>query len=387
MLSYYTVLTALCWMALGVLCILVRENSWIPKKDKTLFYLTYAVLALSAFAEWLGIQLSGNPDIPTWLLSLVKCLDYTLTPVAGGAVVAQMKLRNRWYKVLMAVLVFNAVFQVVACFNQWMITIDENNNYSHGPLYGVYMGVYIAVIVLTAVEFLLFSLSYRKQNRASLFSVFILVIIGIAMQEILGSEFRTAYVALTIAVGLMFIHYAEFYMMTADDRIQSQHRQLMKDALCGVYSRYAYEKDIEKFSKAKQLSPSFTAFVFDINGLKEVNDNLGHDAGDELIIGAAKCIEKVKGNSGRCYRTGGDEFVVLTKTEREQAESIPVRLQKETEKWSMERQDLSLHIASGCARKEDFTDYTVEELVKKADKAMYAAKSEFYFTHDMASAD
>ena len=81
-------------MALGVLCVLVHENSWIPKKDKSLFYLTYAVLAASLFAEWLGIQLSGNPDIPTWLLSLVKCLDYILTPVAGGAVVAQMKLRN-----------------------------------------------------------------------------------------------------------------------------------------------------------------------------------------------------------------------------------------------------------------------------------------------------
>lgn len=38
-------------MALGVLCVLVHENSWIPKKDKNLFYLTYAVLAASLFAE------------------------------------------------------------------------------------------------------------------------------------------------------------------------------------------------------------------------------------------------------------------------------------------------------------------------------------------------
>jgi diguanylate cyclase (GGDEF)-like protein len=285
----------------------------------------------------------------------------------------------------MAVLVINTVFQIIAAFNNWMTVIDENNHYTHGPLYGFYIGIYVVVIALTAAEFLVFSLSYRKRNRASLISVFILVIAGIAMQEVLGSEYRTAYVALTIAVALMFIHYAEFYKMAADEHIQNQRKQLMKDALCGVFSRYAYEKDIEKYSRAKQLSPNFTAFVFDINGLKAVNDTIGHDAGDELITGAAKCIEKVKGNFGRCYRTGGDEFVVLANMERERVKNIPVRLRKEAEKWSGGRQNLILNIASGYARKEDYQDYTVEELVKKADKAMYASKAEFYLNSDLSA--
>ena len=95
MVSYYTALCVLSWMALGVLCILVWENSWIPREDKRLFYLTYGIIAFSAFAEWVGVQLSGNTAIPGWVLSLVKCVDYMLTPMAGGAIVAQMKLRNR----------------------------------------------------------------------------------------------------------------------------------------------------------------------------------------------------------------------------------------------------------------------------------------------------
>ena len=110
MLSYYTVLIALCWMALVVLCILVHENSWIGKKEKRLFYLTYGIIALSALAEWLGVQLSGNTSIPAWLLSLVKCFDYILTPMAGGALVAQMRLRNRLFKALIIALAFNTVF-------------------------------------------------------------------------------------------------------------------------------------------------------------------------------------------------------------------------------------------------------------------------------------
>ena len=127
LISYYSVLIILCWLALGVLCVLVHENSWISGKDKRLFYLTYGIIALSAFAEWLGVQLSGNEGIAVWVIKLVKCFDYILSPMAGGAIVAQMKLRNRWFKALIAVLAGNAVFQIIAGFNDWMILVDAQH--------------------------------------------------------------------------------------------------------------------------------------------------------------------------------------------------------------------------------------------------------------------
>lgn len=378
MVSYYTALIALSWLALGVLCILVRENSWIPKKDKHLFYLSYGFIAFSALFEWLGVQFSGNTDIPVWLLSAVKCLDYILTPMAGGAIVAQMKLRNRWYTAMMAVLGFNAVFQIVASFNQWMIVIDDTNHYTHGPLYGFYAALYFVVIFLTAAEFLIFSLSYRKRNRASLISVFLLVIVGIVLQEAIGGDCRTAYVAMTMGVALMFIHYAEFYKMEADEQLIKQRNQLIRDELSGAFSRYAYSKDVERYNRINALSPDFTVFVFDINGLKEVNDTIGHDAGDELIIGAARCIERAVGNVSRCYRTGGDEFVVMTNTDEEQANAVFKCLEEETARWSQDHPVLNLSISSGYGREKDFPGFTVEELTKKADQAMYAAKAKYY---------
>lgn len=373
MLSYYTILIILCWMALFVLCILVHENSWISGKDKRLFYLTYSIIAFSALAEWLGVQLSGNELSPVWALKIVKCADYILTPLAGGAIVAQMKLRNTCYKVLIGVLIGNVVFQIIAGFNGWMIQIDDYHRYSHGPLYGVYIAIYFAVIVLTAVEFLIFSLSYRKHNRLSLIAAFIMLIAGISLQEILGGEYRTAYISMTIVVALMFIHYAEFYKMTSDE-------QLLKDSLCGVYSRYAYMKDIECYSRLAALPEDFTVFVFDINGLKTVNDTFGHDAGDELIIGAALCIQNAVGNGKKCYRIGGDEFVVVANMEKEAAEEILVRLAEETKKWSEKNTEFSLSLSSGFARIKDYQGLTAEELVKKADRAMYRSKAAYYLS-------
>ena len=372
--SYYSVLIILCWLALGVLCVLVHENSWISGKDKRLFYLTYGNIALSAFAEWLGVQLSGNEAISVWVLKLVKCFDYILSPMAGGAIVAQMKLHNRWFKALIAVLAGNAVFQIIASFNDWMILVDMQHRYIHGPLYGVYIAIYLLVTFLTAAEFVIFSLSYRKRNRVSLISVFVLVLVGIGFQEVLGGEYRTAYVAMTIGVALMFIHYAEFYKMAADE-------QLMKDALCSdVFSRYAYKKDMEQYSLMNPLPEDFTVFVFDINGLKAVNDTIGHDAGDELILGAAGCIKKATGDAYRCYRIGGDEFVVVANMEKDKAEEILVRLDEETKRWSRDKSAFSLSIAPGYACAKDYQGLSAEELNKKADQAMYASKAAYYLS-------
>jgi len=179
--------------------------------DGDTLLLTSGKLRGEVVQEWIGVRLSGNAAISIWLLKAVKCLDYILTPLAGGAIVAQMKLRNRLFKVMMALFGFNAVFQIIACFNDWMIVVDDNHRYTHGTLYGVYIAVYLAIIVLTAIEFLMFSLSYRKRNRTALISVFVLLLAGIVLQESFGGEYRTAYIAMTFGVALMFINYAEYY--------------------------------------------------------------------------------------------------------------------------------------------------------------------------------
>ncbi len=384
MVSYYSTLILLCWIALGVLCFLVWENTWIPKKSKRLFYLTYGIIALSALTEWLGIQLSGNTDIPSWLLSLVKCTDYILTPMTGYAVVAQMGMHNRWYKALIAVIAANAVFQVAASFNGWMIIIDGENRYTHGPLYWLYILVYLLIIAIVAVEFRSYAVAYRRQNRASLYSALLLVIVGIAIQELLGGEFRTAYVAITMGVALMLIHYAEFYHMTADDRIKQQQSELMTDALSGVYSRHAYVKAVEAFKSSTALPENTTVFSIDINGLKAVNDTEGHDAGDVLIVGAARCIQSVFADSGPCFRTGGDEFIVLGQMTQEEAENALLRLADETAQWSADKQ-IKLSLSAGYARGIEHKGFTIEELIKKADQAMYTAKTNYYKQNGLTS--
>lgn len=148
------------------------------------------------------------------------------------------------------------------------------------------------------------------------------------------------------------------------------------DELTGLYNRRAYEEDISEYSSAP-ISGDFIYASIDVNGLKVVNDEIGHAAGDELIKGAADCMQKAFGSYGKVYRTGGDEFVSIFFADNEQLEAIRNDLDSITESWTGEAvQTLSLSV--GYVAKNEYEDKSLLEIAKIADKRMYLAKSSYY---------
>ena len=377
MFNYYTSIMLLSVVSLLVLCVLVHENGRIKKNQKCLFYLTYLFVILAAAAEWTGLQLNGNTSVPHWVLISVKCVDYILTPMAGGALVRQMNIRNVGFKILNILLIINTVFQIVSAFCGWMITIDSQNNYTHGPLYFIYIAEYLVVIAIIIIEFLIYGKGFARQNRYSLYSVMALVLGGILLQEILGGEFRTAYISMTIGAAFLFIHYIEYDQLDSEHRINEQEKMLNRDALTGLRSRYAYSKALTGYEAQGKLPDDLAAFSIDINGLKFTNDTLGHAAGDELICGAAECINTVFGGVGLCYRTGGDEFIVLAHIDREKASALLAGLYEVADAWDGKLIH-NLSMSAGYALASDHQGASAEKLVFFADKGMYEEKNRYY---------
>ena len=375
MLSYYSSIFLLVCLSLGILSILVHAENRISRDDKRMFYMTYMIIGLSALAEWGGVQLNGNENTPKWLLRAVKCCDYILTPMAAYSLVEQIKIQNHWNKILKGILVGNAVFQILSCFNTWMIIIDDHNRYSHGSLYIFYLLLNFSVIALTFIQFLIYGKNFRRENRISLYSIHVMIGVGIMMQEIFGGEIRTEYIALTLGVTFLFIYFTGFSQQTDEEQIMEQQIQISTDALTGLLSRHAYSKTLEDYTE--NLPQDLAAFSVDVNGLKTVNDSMGHEAGDEMIRGAAECIKNVFGKTGKCYRTGGDEFVVFIHMDKEQADSAVEQLKRETEQWHG-KTVRTLHMSAGYALAADHEGFSCEMLVKEADMAMYAAKRAYY---------
>jgi diguanylate cyclase (GGDEF)-like protein len=357
--------------------VLVYKNSRIAADNKRVLYLTYVLIAAAALAEWCGLQMADRPEFPKWLLKAVKCADYILTPMAGGALILQMKLRNSWQKIMMGILAANIVAQLIAVFTDWMISIDAANHYTHGPMFPLYICMCLAVYLLIILQFTVYGRSFKEQNQGSLYAVMLIVMAGIGMQELLPN-IRTAYLGMTIGAALMFIHYNEFSQMLIDTHIAQQQKQLQTDDLTGLMNRYSYSLALNGYAEASSLPEDFAAYTVDINDLKQTNDTLGHEAGDELIRGAAECIRKAFGGEAGIYRTGGDEFVILNRAaDTEGMEADLDRLKAETNAWTGSAgQKLSL--AAGGALAKDHPGLNAEELARISDLAMYESKAEYY---------
>ena len=108
-----------------------------------------------------------------------------------------------------------------------------------------------------------------------------------------------------------------------------------------------------------------------MNGLKAINDNNGHLAGDEALVTLAACFTKAIKIRQHAYRIGGDEFVIIcTKTSRMELEEIVSVIKKNVSETPYTCSVGYCYCADGS---KDLT-----QMVKESDQMMYADKAEYY---------
>lgn len=345
------------------------------RTKKQIFIATNLLIALAAMVEYAGVRISGHENIPRGVLAAIKAADYTLTPMTGGALIILMHEKNKKSRILWKMFVGNAVIQAISAWKGWMVVIDDQNHYTHGWLYPVYMAFYVLIILILMIRMLNYGKSFKKQNRTSLYATMMLVCVGIGMQELSGWECRVAYLGAVFGVAFLYIHYSEFSQLRLDEKLTEQQVKLSNDPLTGVLSRFAYVDAMNSYEDG--VPEHLAVFLMDINGLKAVNDTIGHAAGDELICGAAECIEAVAGRKGRIFRIGGDEFVVFAIMTRKQVREMLADLKQKTEQWSGKKVD-HVSLSVGYALAEEKKGFSIEALVKEADQEMYEEKKEYY---------
>jgi diguanylate cyclase (GGDEF)-like protein len=149
-------------------------------------------------------------------------------------------------------------------------------------------------------------------------------------------------------------------------RYQSTH-----DTLTGVYNRALFEEELERFESGPDFPVS--VIVADVDGLKMINDTLGHATGDELLRRTANLLRSMFRSSDVLARIGGDEFaVLLPTTNAATAEQMVVRVRECLIGQNIQNPDLRVQLSLGVATAE------VDNITKTytlADQRMYADKS------------
>ena len=149
-------------------------------------------------------------------------------------------------------------------------------------------------------------------------------------------------------------------------------RMAYMDTMTGLGNRTAFLEE----NKSNAVFPGMISYIMmDANNLKKINDGLGHNKGDELIITIAKCMRAAVGQNGQCYRIGGDEFVIILKNKTaEETEEIIRQVRAEIE-FANEQSDIPISVAMGYVWT-DAEEKNLQELIHCADEKMYQDKKQ-----------
>ena len=160
-----------------------------------------------------------------------------------------------------------------------------------------------------------------------------------------------------------------FFIKTAMER-EKEKTKLKNlsyvDSLTYAQNRNHFNEYIEQ-NRNKELH-SLGVIYLDLNGLKEINDKMGHIAGDTLIITASYALQEIFLDNS--YRVGGDEFVVI---EQDVSELL---FFDQYAKLLKRMKELEISVAAGCVWKE--TCSNLSETLQEADQKMYEDKKRYY---------
>ncbi len=159
--------------------------------------------------------------------------------------------------------------------------------------------------------------------------------------------------------------------------LMKKNKELKRKAYIDLHTGLPNKSRCEELLNQVDYLETPTAIViFDLNNLKEVNDNLGHIAGDTLIMNFAHIIRSTIPQEYFVGRYGGDEFVaILDNVDDDRIHEIINYVFEETKKYNTSNNPIYIDFAYGYALSTHFKETNLKLLLNQADKAMYEYKA------------
>lgn len=326
-----------CGVAIGVLILLTEflESFFYENNVGFGYVLTQAVVdSLSPFVAYFCYKMMVGKN---------RLVDHLMIlPAVSVAIISCASIKTEWFFVL----------------NQ------ETQKVENGRFFWY-------TFCVAAFYFLMAILAYLKNYRdygvsEKLFSIaiFVFAVFGIVPQQLAVERVYCMWP--TMEVG--FLLYYVLYLMLASKY----------DVLTDCLNRKSFADEQERLMTENQ----YILVVMDVNGLKDINDTLGHEAGDRAIIDAGTVTKKAFRKLGKVYRTGGDEFCIICRNACKERVSIALgHFEENLKVVSAKRPDGELNISYGVAEHDSFGTYKFNEVYAKADELMYDMKKRFYDEH------
>lgn len=368
---------ALETMSSVILLILLYANNFEVKehtRKRRLFNILLIINTIIAIADAITFIPFAWIRFP-FLMGALVTVTYTFTSVMKlffasylyEHISAKAPVDTKPFKYLRYFYIVEFVAVFLMCISEKLFYIRDYE-YFVGPLFPLYLVLTLLSVLLLIIIVVWNAKKLGVHGTVAVLPFCLIPLFSVAVLELLGINLSITMLSITML--LVFI------------TIQSEHesnlfKRVNIDELTGLYNRAAYEEEIHRFLNTPDDSLVYASA--DLNGLKAANDNLGHDAGDELIRGAADCLKQAFGGAGKVFRIGGDEFaaIFLVDEYNYKFDVLKGALGVLVKNWKGRHVD-GLTLSVGYVMQKEFPDESIVGLAKIADKRMYAEKSKFY---------
>ena len=197
------------------------------------------------------------------------------------------------------------------------------------------------------------------------------------------NELRSAQKLVFSIILLTILVEAFFIFRPMVSKVESYAERLQKEAnfdyLTALLNRRAFAILAEKaVAHSRRYKVPLSVLMFDIDHFKEVNDTYGHDTGDKVLQHISNIIKNSVRESDTVVRYGGEEFVVLLpKTEQVNAQLLAEKVRQKIESQPLTLANINIAMTVSCGLSEfKPSELKVEDMLKRADKALYQAKDQ-----------
>ncbi len=336
--------TLICLMFLSVI------NKQILRSHKIGFLVLFPCIFFITICEAVTILLDGAAVKFMPFHFLANYFGFLLTPVVLAFFASSI---GRFHRSKFASIGISAYFILynVLVFSKQLFFIDEQNIYHRGNLFYIYI---IAYIVATLY---LFYESFRYSSKGFLYHeifAYFLCFLFLALTS-LQVFFPKIYLTRITVVLLSCIYYAYNVEFSS-----------LFDQLTGLLNHGTFQK------KSAKIKHQQIVVILDIDNFKFINDNYGHQYGDDCLSMVSRTIKLIFGSYGHCFRLGGDEFAIILRKNTD-INALISRFEKAiTDQF--ENSKFPLTVSVGYSKYED--GEPAEDAIKRADFNMYTAKNQ-----------
>ncbi len=354
MFGYYTALLIITISIFLSIQLVIYCDDALDKSKKNIFSIAYTLILITFIFEWLAAYLEKNYSsmqlITTVSMGLVLFLAPSITALVTWGL--EDNKTKRLTFVVISIITLSFIIGVSGLFTDVIFYYDEQNIYHRGEYFFVQIILSVISASLLLINTIKIGKKYQNRNNFILLLNFTLFL-GTLVVQFLFNGVWIMWLSYIFAIGFTYVYYSSLVNQI--------------DVLTGILNRKCYD------SQLYDINTNALILMFDVNKFKQINDTLGHAAGDYCLIEIANAIKKVYGKSGFCYRVGGDEFSVILHKNLDTIEDLNSKFIKQIAEnvYEMELPTVSIGYSQYYPNKS-----SIQEVIEEADKMMYLKKQQ-----------